>query len=61
MSITMWSQRDLDLYGRILISKTYGISDFIYSLPLKGADQIILKTSRRVLNNFIWRYKPAKS
>ena len=24
------------------------------------ADQIILKTSQRHLNNFIWRYKPAK-
>ena len=55
-----WSQRNLSWYGRILISKTYGISNFINSLSLMDAEQIILKTSQSELNNFIWRYKPAK-
>ena len=56
----IWSGRNLTILGRILISKTYGISNLIYSLTMSEADDNICKSAQTQINKFIWGYKPPK-
>ena len=56
----IWSQRNLTLEGRNLVSKTFGISNLIYSLSLSEFETSHIKMSHSALNNFIWKQKPAK-
>ena len=54
----LWTRRDLSLVGKILIAKTMGISNLIYSLSITDCDTTILTSIQRKTNNFIWNYKP---
>ena len=43
----MWSQRDLSLCGRILTSKTFGISNLVYSLSMIDANRDVIAIAQR--------------
>ena len=54
------SQRNLSLCGKILLTKTFGISKFIHQMSITDASKEVLEKIQCVLNKYIWSYKPAK-
>ena len=58
--LDMWSSRDLTLFGKVMIIKTLGISQLIYSasnLPVPAGIKDAVKTK---CFNFLWRNKKDK-
>ena len=58
--LNMWSQRGLSLIGKVLISKSMGISNLIYSLSSLVSSKGDLNKAQQIVNDFIWKQKPAK-
>ena len=58
--LDMWSARSLTLFGRVLITKTLGISQIIYSASNIEVPDTIADTLKRKLFNFIWKKKKDK-
>ena len=56
----MHSQRDLSLYGKILLTKTFGISKIIHSIAITDIDESLIKVVPSEFNKYIWTYKPPK-
>ena len=58
-----WSQRNLSVLGRILIVKTFGISQIIYIMQSMCLDQSDYKIFNALLYKFIWNrnYAAAKA
>ena len=54
------SQRDLSLCGKILLTKTFGISKFIHPLAITDSSKLVLDKIQTEINKFIWSYKPPK-
>jgi len=55
--LNCWLQRDLSIYGRVLLSKAEGLSRFVYpalSLYIKDSDCKMINNS---LFSFIWKNK----
>ena len=52
-----WSRRNLSIYGKILITKTLLISQFIYIMQSIGIPEDILTTINRELYTFVWKKK----
>ncbi len=49
-----WRARQLSLQGRILIYKTLGLSQVIYTLYITELDGKQYKQLDMIFNNFIW-------
>ena len=56
----IWKGRDLSLLGRILIAKSLGISNLIYSLSNSSADTNTINEIQKITNYFIWNNRPPK-
>ena len=56
----IWSQRDLSLYGRILIAKTLGLSKLIYSSACVQTPAQVSDIVNKLVVNFIWNGKKPK-
>ena len=57
----VWSKRSLSLYGKIIIIKTFGMSQLVYSLSnLPSPPSEFLKQIERVNFSFVWDDKPDK-
>ena len=56
----MHSQRDLSLCGKILLTKTFGISKLIHPISITVSSKDVLDKIQTELNRFIWGYKPPK-
>ena len=56
----IWSQRDLSLYGRILITKTLGLSKLIYSSACVQTPTQVSEIVNKLVVNFIWNGKKPK-
>ena len=56
----VWSQRGLSTCGKILISKSYGIPNLIYSLNMLESESKFIKVAQQEINYFIWNLKTAK-
>ena len=56
----IWSQRDLSLYGRILIAKTLGVSKLIYSSACVQTPAQVADIVNKLVVNFIWNGKKPK-
>ena len=56
----IWSQRDLSLYGRILITKTLGLSKLIYSSACVQTPARVSDIVNKLVVNFIWNGKKPK-
>lgn len=52
-----WLQRDLTIYGRVLLTKTEGISRLVYPAFSLHIDQKTVKMINSLLFCFIWKYK----
>ena len=58
--LDMWSARSFTLFGRVLITKTLGISQIIYSASSIEVPDTIAATLKKKLFNFIWKNKKDK-
>ena len=56
----IWSSRSLSLSGKILVSKTFGMSNFVYGMTMSEPTDDDLTLAQTETNKFIWGYKPAK-
>jgi len=56
----IWSQRDLSSYGRILITKTLGLSKLIYSSACVQTPARVSDIVNKLVVNFIWNGKKPK-
>ena len=54
------SQRDLSLCGKILLTKTFGISKLIHPISIIVLSRDLSNKIQTELNKFIWAYKPPK-
>ncbi len=53
-ALTLWKIRCLMLLGKILIYKTYGLSQLIYVLTVVELDSAQYKQIQLMFNNFLW-------
>ena len=53
--IIQWSRRNLSIIGKILVAKTFIISQFIYTMQAVGLPEDILTEINRILFTFIWK------
>jgi len=53
-----WLQRDLTLFGRVLLSKAEGLSRFVY--PALSLSDKTSKVINKTFLDFIWKNKPCK-
>ena len=58
--LNIWGGRNLTIFGKILISKTFGISNLLYSMTKANSPIYILENVQKEVNKFIWNNKPAK-
>ena len=56
----IWKTRDLLILGKILIAKSLGISNLVYSLSNSISSITHIKDSQKLTNDFIWNNRPAK-
>jgi len=56
----IWLQRDLSLYGRVLLSKVEGLSRFVYPALSLFINDKAIKGINKIFLDFIWKNKPHK-
>jgi exonuclease III len=56
--LMIWRQRNLSLEGRILIVKTFGLSQIIYVLQSTFINSHEIKQIENIIYKFIWNNKP---
>jgi hypothetical protein len=59
--LNIWKQRNLTLFGRCLIVKTFGLSQLIYSLQSTSIKHDDLKLIDDIIFRFIWNTKTTSS
>jgi len=52
--IKLWTPRNLTIEGKILIVKTFGLSQLIYNMQSYGFNEDDLKVAERTIFKFIW-------
>ena len=50
----MWCKRDLTIFGKILILKTFAISQILYVASVLHVPEPILKELDSIMFNFLW-------
>ena len=58
--INIWKQRNLSLIGKVLILKTFGISQFIYLAGLLPFPTCKMKEINQIMYEFVWNGKTDK-
>ena len=53
----LWAKRDLSIKGKIIIVKTFGLSQFIYLMQSIGLPDKIITKINRIFFSFIWKRK----
>ena len=59
-NLDMWKMRDLTLFGRVLIVKSLGISQLIYSASNVDVPNYVIATAKKRLFSFLWKSKRDK-
>ena len=59
-NLDMWKARDLTLFGRVLIIKSLGLSQLVYSASNLNVPQEITPIIKTKLFNFLWKNKRDK-
>jgi hypothetical protein len=52
-----WSKRDLSVHGKIVVVKTFLVSQLVYIMQSIGLPQAVLTRIHRILYKFIWQRK----
>ena len=58
--LDMWRSRDLTLFGKVLITKSLGLSQLIYSASILNVPEDIASTVKTKLFSFLWKNKRDK-
>ena len=58
--LDMWRARDLTLFGRVLIVKSLGLSQLIYSISNLNVPKEIGPIIKKKLFSFLWKNKKDK-
>ena len=56
----IWSSRNMTLIGKILITKTYGISNLIYSLTMSDINKKDIIKTQMEINKYLWNNRTTK-
>ena len=56
----MWRARDLTLFGRVLIIKSLGLSQIIYSSSILNIPEGFARLAKTKQFNFLWKNKRDK-
>ena len=59
-TLNSWKRRNLTLYGKINIGKTFGLFKLIYNSSLLVIPEKLIKEIEKLIFRFIWDGKPAK-
>ena len=59
-NLDMWKARDLTLFGRVLIIKSLGLSQLVYSASNLSVPKEIIPIIKMKLFNFLWKNKRDK-
>ena len=60
LKLDTWSARDLTLFGRVLILKSLGISQLVYSISNVEVPDYVSSTVKQKLFSFLWKKKKDK-
>ena len=60
LKLDIWRTRDLTLFGRVLIMKSLGISQLVYSISNVEVPKYIASTLKSKLFGFLWKNKKGK-
>ena len=52
--LSMWKQRDLTIYGKILILKTFALSQLLYASLVLPMPKKILNEAQAIMYNYLW-------
>jgi len=58
--LNAWKKRSLTLMGRILIVKSFGLSQLIYNAAVLAAPEYVIKRATDIVYKFIWNGKKDK-
>ena len=58
--LNIWSLRGMTILGKVLISKSMGISNIVYSLSCVSSKDNDIDKAQTIVNKFIWSNKPVK-
>ena len=59
-NLDMWRSRDLRLFGKVLIIKSLGLSQLIYSASILNVPEEVARTVKAKLFSFLWKNKRDK-
>ena len=59
-NLDMWRSRDLTLFGKVLIIKSWGLSQLIYSASILNVPEEVARTVKTKLFSFLWKNKRDK-
>ena len=59
-TLNIWKKRNLTLYGKINIVKTFGLSKLIFNASVLVIPEHFIKEIEQIIFEFIWDGKPAK-
>ena len=59
-TLTRWSQRQLSLIGKILITKSHAMSKLIHTMSITAVSKDKLQDIQQKLSKFVWSGKPPK-
>ena len=59
-TLNSWKKRNLTLYGKISIVKTFGLSKLTYNASVLVIPEHFIKETEKLIFDFIWDGKPAK-
>jgi hypothetical protein len=52
--IKLWTPRQLTMEGKVLIVKTFGLSQLIYNMQSVGFKELDIKNAERIIFKFLW-------
>ena len=58
--LTTWNKRNLSLAGKILILKTFGLSQFVFVMQSISLPEMVLKEISQIFFHFLWKSKNSK-
>ena len=59
-TLSIWSRRDISIYGRINIVKTLALSKLVFICSVMETPKNFAKEVDKITFDFIWNQKPAK-
>ena len=59
-SLNRWSQRNLSLIGKILVTKTHAVAKMVHAMTIMPVTSTQRKELQKILTKFIWSGKPPK-